>query len=901
MPRPKELALRTRASSRIVTGRLSLRATLLVLAIVPGLALAALWAVTSGQLLFDFQRQAAQGLLAQEAGQPSNIVYYNLQEERRLSADVLATHSGVNDALRAQRVKTDQAIADFQKLSGVSADDAPEEVREAVRQARQAINQLPAQRALVNSGSEQQQAAVYGYYTDLIAVDLKLFSALSHVDNGRITTISQPLVNLFWAKEMISRSDALLARGWPSGSLAPDDHLLLRQAIAEQTFQFNTQVAPYLPAEETAMWQQIATGQSWQAKTRAEQELLKQAAPGRDGRIALTVDRDVWRQSVDAITPQLVALLEHRTGLVVEEGKGSIMSLALRLLLTTVVGLIAVVAVAITSWRLTRTLRRRIGRLQEQAEELENTLPAVVERLGNGEQIDAEEQARAIEPDPWARTEDELAKLAEAFNLARASAIQAAVAQADQHRGFERLLQRIARRTQLLIGQQLKKLDELERRHEDPEILEGLFDLDHLTARLRRYEENLVILAGGTPHRRWRKPVPLLDVMRAAQGEVQDYRRVVIDLDGSPWLSERAVGPVAHVLAELIENALSFSRPPNPVELRAGRVSRGVAIEVEDRGLGMDEDQIDEANRLMTRPPRTDVLARGDDIRLGFYVVARLAAQHGLRIEFRQSAFGGTRVVVLVPEELIVPDPTVRPLAVAPQQDGGLPTRSRGQALAGVTAIGGADRYATVEPLPQLGGPPATPFGEQVTVRHDLPALPAGFAAPEPFRAEPFQPEPFQPDPFQPQAHQPQPYEPAPFQPEPHRPEPQWQAEPYGAESYGTGPYAAEPHRTDPEHVRPEPHQPEPYRPEPVSDLPGGEPPLPRRVRQASLVDELRIDLDGPQPAPVPPRWDENPLFRPAPRRAGAAIGAFQRRSREARSGDTGNHHTTIPTREDRT
>ncbi|MFD0530552.1 nitrate- and nitrite sensing domain-containing protein [Kitasatospora arboriphila] len=639
-----------------------------MLAIVPGVALAALWAVTSGQLLFDFQRQAAQGLLAQKASQPSNIVYYNLQEERRLSADVLATHSGVGDALRTQRTKTDEAVREFQKLSDVAADDAPTEVREAVQQARQAIGQLPAQRALVDSGGEQQQAAVYRYYTDLIAVDLRLFASLSHVDNGRITTISQPLVDLFWGKEMISRSDALLARGWPTGSLGTDDYQQLRQAVAEQDFQFGTKVAPYLPADEAAMWQQIAGSPAWQAKTRAEQQLLKPAAPDRNGRIALGVDKDAWRQSIDTLTPELVGLLEHRTGLVVDEGKGSIVTLAVRLLLTTVVGLIAVVVVALTSWRLTRTLRRRIGRLQQQAEELENALPEVVERLGNGEQIDVEEHARAIERDPWARTEDELAKLGEAFNLARTSALQAAVAQAEQHRGFERLLQRIARRTQLLIGQQLKKLDALERRHEDPEILEGLFDLDHLTARLRRYEENLVILAGGTPHRRWRKPVPLLDVMRAAQGEVQDYRRVVIDLDGSPWLSERAVGPVAHVVAELIENALSFSRPPNPVEVRAGRVSRGVAIEVEDRGLGMDEEQIDEANELMTRPPRADVLARGDDIRMGFYVIARLADQHGLRIEFRQSAFGGTRVVVLVPEELIVPDPTARPTAVAAPQ-----------------------------------------------------------------------------------------------------------------------------------------------------------------------------------------------------------------------------------------
>ncbi|MFD8595226.1 nitrate- and nitrite sensing domain-containing protein [Kitasatospora sp. NPDC059646] len=901
------------------------------------MALAALWAVTSGQLLFDFQRQAAQGLLAQEAGQPSNIVYYNLQEERRLSADVLASHTGVTDALRTQRAKTDEAVQTFQKLSGVAADSAPSEVRDAVREARAAINQLPAQRALVDSGSDQQQAAVYGYYTDLIAVDLRLFAALSHVDNGRMTTISQPLVDLFWGKEMISRTDALLARGWPTGSLSVEDYQQVRQSVNEQDFQFGTKVAPNLPADQAAMWQQITGSQAWQAKTRAEQDLLKPVGPDRSGRIALATDKDAWRQSLDTINPQLVHLMEFRTAAVVEEGKSSIISLAVRLILTSVVGLIAVVAVAISTWRLTRTLRRRIGWLQKQAEDLENSLPEVVERLGNGEQIDVEEQARAIERDPWARTEDELAKLGEAFNLARTSALQAAVAQAEQHRAYERLLQRIARRTQLLIGQQLKKLDELERKHEDPEILDGLFDLDHLTARLRRYEENLVILAGGTPHRRWRKPVPLLDVMRAAQGEVQDYRRVVIDLDGSPWLSERAVGPVAHVLAELIENALSFSRPPNPVEVRAGRVSRGVAIEVEDRGLGMDDEQIDEANQLMTRAPRADVLARGDDIRLGFYVVARLADQNGLRIEFRQSAFGGTRVVVLVPDELIVPDPTARPTLVAAPPTGGLPTRTRGQALAGVTAITATTpeqdaallelhaapedlTYRQAEPpyqqaeaaYPQVEAPYAAgdPFPqhelfggrteEHAAAGHEQPfpaALPAAEQPPAPYGLPAGEPAP------------------APYGlPAPYRPEPA------GSDDWAgrTGQFEqASPFPAPGSYPAPDPAAPAPYVPL-TPALPAAEPPLPRRIRQASLVDELRIDPATAPAAPAPPRWDENPLFRPAPRRAGAAVGAFQRRSREARAGaaqptadtttqsgersepgDTWNTHT-IPTREDR-
>ncbi|MFC6595120.1 nitrate- and nitrite sensing domain-containing protein [Kitasatospora paranensis] len=877
------------------------------------MALAALWAVASGQLLLDFQRQAAQGLLAQKAGQPSNIVYYSLQEERRLSAETLARHSGPDDALRAQRVKTDQAIVQFQTLSDVEASDAPAEVRQAVQRARQAIGQLPAQRTLVDGGGSEQQAAVYRYYTDLIAVDLQLFSALSHVDNGRVTTLSQPLVDLFWTKEMISRSDALLARGWADGSLSADDYQQFRQSVDDQPFQYGTKVAPYLAPDEAAMWQRIANGPAWQTKTRLEQSLLKPVAADKSGRIPLDGDRQAWRQAMDQLTPQLVDLLEHRTAAVVDEGKGSIMDLLLKLVLTTVIGLLAVVAVVITSWRLTRTLRRRIVRLQEQARDLERSLPDVVARLGQGEQIDVEEQAKAIPRDPWARTEDELAELGEALNLARTSALQAAVAQAEQHRGFERLLQRIARRTQLLIGQQLKKLDELERRHEDPEILDGLFDLDHLTARLRRYEENLVILAGGTPHRRWRKPVPLLDVIRAAQGEVQDYRRVVIDLDGSPWLSERAVGPVAHVIAELIENALAFSRPPSPVEVRAGRVSRGVAIEVEDRGLGMDDEQLAEANDLMSRPPRTDVLARGDDIRLGFYVIARLADQNGLRIEFRQSAFGGTRVVVLVPDELIVPDPLGRPVAVPPLVEAAtLPTRSRGRALAGVTSLP-TPALTAAEPGPYPDGT-AYPDGDPYP-SVEGPGLPADPFAPA-ARHTGGEPEPLPADPY---------------------------GSPYGDSGRGAGPAHGHSPYTLPEPYRPVPVtaadwpaappvptiEPLPAAPpvptveplpaavvlpapaEPAQAGPGNEPPLPRRVRQASLVDELRVTPADRSATPRPPRWDENPLFRPAPRRAGAAIGAFQRRSRAARTGDlpagpggspaddTWNT-PPIPTREDR-
>ncbi|WP_344445861.1 sensor histidine kinase, partial [Kitasatospora nipponensis] len=651
--------MRPRGASRSGRSRLSLRTALLVLAVVPSLALAALWAVTTGQTLADFQRQAAQGLLAQKAGQPSNIVYYNLQEERRLSAEQLASPGSVTDALAVQRRDTDQAVRTFQQLSDVPADRAPAEVVEAVRTARQAMTQLPQRRAAVDQGSADQQT-VYTFYTDLITVDLQLFTALSHVDNGQVGYLSRTLLDAFWAKEMVAREDAVLARGWPSGKLSTEDLQLVQQSIGAQSFLYTLKVVPYLPSGERAAWTRLTASAGWRSKAVIEQALLRPAAADADGSVALPHYQDQWRQSVDLVTPQLISLLETRTDAVVAAGKDGITSLLLKVALTSLIGLAAVIAVIITSWRLTRSLRRRITGLQGEAENLERTLPELVERLAHGEQVTPEERDGPITGPGEGRPGDELTRLGRALDLARHSAVAAAVGQAEQHRGFERLLQRIARRTQLLIGQQLRTLDEMERRHEDPQVLEGLFDLDHLTARLRRYEENLVILAGGQPQRRWRKPVTLLDVLRAAQGEVQDYRRILIDVEGTPWLSERAVGPVVHVLAELMENAAAFSKPPTPVEVRAAAVGRGLAVEIEDRGLGMEPEQYEAANELMRRPPRLDVLARADDVRLGLYVVARLADGLGLRVEFRPSAFGGTRAVVLIPADLVAEGPAGR-------------------------------------------------------------------------------------------------------------------------------------------------------------------------------------------------------------------------------------------------
>ncbi|MGF1425889.1 sensor histidine kinase [Kitasatospora sp. LaBMicrA B282] len=791
--------------------RLTLRTALMVLAIVPSVALAALWGVTTGQTLSDFQRQAAQVLLAQKAGQPASIVYYNLQEERRLSAQQLAQPGSVTDALARQRAATDDAVRTFLSESSVSSAHAPADVRAAVGTARTALGQLPEHRAAVDSGTAKQDD-MYVYYSTLINVDLGLFTSLGHVDNGQVSYLTQTLVSEFWAKEMVAREDAILAGGWSTGRLSVDDYQSLQQAIGGQVFLFNKQIVPYLPPNEAATAQALTNSAAWQEKTLIEGKLLTPTAAGADGTVPLPAAQAQWRDAIDKITPQMVALVQSRTDSVVATGKNNISSLLMRVVLTSVIGLVAVIAVIITSWRLTRSLRRRIVGLQDRAGELERTLPDLVERLGRGEQVRVEEPGARFEADQGHG--DELSRLGQTLDLARQSAVGAAIAQAEQHRGFERLLQRIARRTQLLIGLQLKTLDEMERRHEDPEVLEGLFDLDHLTARLRRYEENLVILAGGQPQRRWRKPVPLLDVLRAAQGEVQDYRRILIDVEGMPWLSERAVGPVVHVLAELMENAAAFSKPPTPVEVRAAMVGRGLAVEVEDRGLGMEPEQIDAANALMRRPPRMDVLAQADDVRLGLYVVSRIADSLGLRVEFRPSAFGGTRAVVLIPGELVHDGALLEPIPAEPAMP--LPSRVRGRTLP-VEEPQLAPHLPPAQPLP-AGAAPMTGAAPM--------ADPMSMTAPTA--------------------------------------RPSWAA-------------SASDHERTAENVQP---------------------PLPQRVRQASLAAELRIP--PPEEVPQAPGAAQTPPA--APIRSGAAIGAFQRRSRAARFNDFGDETTEltpIPTEKD--
>ena len=661
-----------------------------------------LWALNSEQLYRNWRTVSQRNAALLRFETPVLAVFGDLQAERRLSAAALADPADDAAKLAQQRHLTDASVAGLQVPAGSTLAD----MGNGIKQIDQGLAHLPEYRSAVDQRTASQQQ-IYDDYTALVATDLELFNDSSNVGLADLNYRVRPVMDSIWGMEMLARQDTVLTPGIVSGVLNRAERTQLAQLSGAEQFIYDDKVVPLLPATVATRYRNVLVGGPWQQKTQVEQAVFS-APEAADGTTKMPAGiAGQWQQSLADITPQLQNLNQVFGATITKDTTAEVHKMAVNLITNSALGAAAVVLVIALTLVLTGVLRRRIFALRSAALELQDKLPSVVDRLRRGEIVDVDAELPEINYGA-----DELGMLGRALNAARSSALETTVRQVEQYRGFERLLQRIARRTQLLIGLQMKRLTEMERRHEDPDLLEGLFDLDHLTARLRRYEENLVILGGGQPQRRWRKPVLLLDVLRSAQGEVQDYRRIRIETEPDVLISERAVGAVVHILAELMENAVAFSKPPTPVEVTASRVTRGLAIEIEDRGMGMAEGQYAAANELMLAPPRMDVVSQADDARLGLYVVARLAAGLGVGVELRPSPFGGTRAVVLVPLDLVL---------AAGREDAGAPLAAMADAVQPPSAV---DLPRVEADLVEHAAPVRVPHQAGSRPRQEPPAAP---------------------------------------------------------------------------------------------------------------------------------------------------------------------------------
>ncbi|MFC1420389.1 sensor histidine kinase [Streptacidiphilus cavernicola] len=305
--------------------------------------------------------------------------------------------------------------------------------------------------------------------------------------------------------------------------------------------------------------------------------------------------------------------------------------------------LVAVIGAAIVA----RSMVRTLSTLQSAAEDVaEHRLPELVRVLSESDPQDVDTSVEPI----GINTTDEIGHVARAFDQVHAQAVRLAAEQALLRGNINAMFTNLSRRSQGLIQRQLSMISELESREADPDQLASLFKLDHLATRMRRNGENLLVLAGEDPGRRWTRPVPLVDVLRAAASEVEQYERIELASVPTADVAGRVVNDLVHLLAELLENATSFSSPQTRVRVTGHALPDGrVLVEIHDTGIGLSPDDLAEINERLANPPVVDVSVSR---RMGLFVVGRLSLRHGIRIQLRPSDSGGTTALVMLPVDV---------------------------------------------------------------------------------------------------------------------------------------------------------------------------------------------------------------------------------------------------------
>ncbi len=320
--------------------------------------------------------------------------------------------------------------------------------------------------------------------------------------------------------------------------------------------------------------------------------------------------------------------------------------------------LLGLVLIAVLiAWLVARSMNRSLRELRHGALAIaQYGLPQAVARLRDpslNTALSPHQVAQQIaEPLP-VRSNDEFGQVTEAFNAVHLEAVRTAAEQAALRSSVATMFVNLARRSQILVDRLIGHLDRLERGEEDPDRLAELFQLDHLATRMRRNDENLLVLAGADSTRVQREPAALIDVLRAAQSEVEHYTRIefgVIDRDIE--INAQAVNDLVHLVAELFDNATAFSPPDSTVVVEARRVGDRAVLYVEDHGIGMSPDQLADLNERLATPPMVDVAVSR---MMGLVVVARLAVRHSVKVELRPAHERGTIADVLLPTAVLVP------------------------------------------------------------------------------------------------------------------------------------------------------------------------------------------------------------------------------------------------------
>ncbi|WP_159851008.1 sensor histidine kinase [Nocardia sp. CY41] len=561
-----------------------------------------------------------------------------LQEERRAAllqiagyapADIQQIRMDFDTSLRATAASGD-ALRDIDRQA----------VDDVTAKMRKLGGSLADIRAAIDSGLLSMDDA-YSFYNEFFdATSAGLDVLFRYAPDPATTADISTTSGVYNAAEGMARSSALAIAATISGGLSLPQRKEYSRQIGYYRLELD-RMSDHLSAPERLRLRSLLTSEDWQNLNSAEDALIA-GTP-------VVLDPVDWQNAATEVSKELLQLARAHFDAAHESAAANGWRIARNSMLTGIAALIMTVAAILTAVRLSSSLVNQLKRLRRDTLSMaDDRLPEIMANLRAGHPMNLETELTPLQG--YGR--DEIGQVADAFNKAQLAAIQAATTEAQTREGVKAVFLNIAHRSQLIVHRQLELLDKAEFNQQDPAIVDMLFKLDHLATRARRNAENLIILGGEQPGRRWRNPVPLTDLVRSAVAETKEYTRVDVHSLPAVAIIGSAVADLIHLLAELLDNGTSFAPPEAKVSVSGNVVGKGIALEIVDQGLGMSETDIRGANEALQRPPDFDLTTLSSDSRVGLFVVAKLAARHGIGVRLTESVYGGIRAVVLIPSGL---------------------------------------------------------------------------------------------------------------------------------------------------------------------------------------------------------------------------------------------------------
>jgi signal transduction histidine kinase len=649
----------------------SIRVRVFLLVLIPLLATIGIYAYAVGGEFGTAVGLANAGKVSGATIRPLQATLVALSAERDAAVRYLVTPTSQDmSALQRQEEATDKAarVAEGVSRSGLVVANASGLEKTAAARFVRDVGTLSALRGQVASRSIGTTAAINDYSSIMDAGIPVAEQAIQETYIGQsLATTARAEVNLYAAAMIAAEENDLYSAGLATGHMPTADVVEFAQLASLRRY-LVADAEPQLDSEASGLMRQYVPASLSATLTSQENAIIGAQPAAAAPPVALAQ----WQKTVETYAGNLAVVMTKSPNWIQSQVVSSARSALTTLIVAASVGLLAVILSILFSLLMGRRLLRRLTGLRQAALDLaHDRLPSVMARLRAGETVDVDAESPSAAP-----SIDEIDQVQRAFAVVHRTAVQAAVDEANLRRGISDVFRNLARRNQALLHRQLGLLDGMERRADEPEQLEDLFRIDHLTTRMRRHAEGLIILSGDSPGRSWSQPVPFIDVLRAAVAEVEDYTRIQAEVRTKAALAGHAVADVVHMLAELLENATVFSPPGTLVRVQGELVGRGFAVEVEDRGLGLTEERLAEINHDLAEVPAFDLA--GSD-RLGLFITGRLAHRHDIKVTLRSSPYGGTTAIVIIPMSLVVPDEShTEPLAAV-----GRALESVGQAALG--------------------------------------------------------------------------------------------------------------------------------------------------------------------------------------------------------------------------